>query len=166
MKLTRLMVVLFNFVLIGLLVFAGVSFYLKKGYFDELTWEKADIKKSLKKDYDPNRDRSREDYRVIADLSPRPTKPPPPTDKGDDPPPTLQIEVRSVVFNNKEPENSGAHIIAKGVPRYFQVGDDQQIASDMPYRLKEIKEDKPDKEYTLVFVDDKGKLSQTKYRKK
>ena len=169
MKTTRLAVILINFVLIGVLVYAGIKFYVERGFFDELSWEKADISEALKKVKDSNRDISREAYqRVIGPLAQRPVAPPPPPvkDDGPPPPPTLLIEVKSVVFNKEQPEKSGAHIVHKGIPRYFMVGDGQKIADDMPYRLKEIKEKNPDKEYNLIFEDEKGTESQTTYRKK
>ena len=167
MKTARLAVILINFVLIGVLIYTGVKFYVERGFFDESSWEKADINKVLKKDKDLNRLSSREEYESIGSLAEKPIAPPPPPTANVEPEtPTLFVEVKGVVFNREKPEKSGAHIVAKGVPRYFMVGDGQKIADDMPYYLKEIREDKPDREYNLIFEDDNGKQTQTKYRKK
>ena len=79
---------------------------------------------------------------------------------------SLEVEVSGVVYDRENPANSGAHIVARAVPRYFTVGDDQLISGDMPYKLKEIREDKAEREYTLVFEDEKGKQVQARYVRK
>ena len=69
------------------------------------------------------------------------------------------------MLNKDEPAKSGAHLVAGGVPRFVSVGDTQMISENMPYRLKEVIETKPDEEYKLYFEDKNGKPSQATYRK-
>jgi hypothetical protein len=166
MKTARLLIVLLNFAIIGILVFAGISFYVKSEFFKEPAWESIDAppKRTSK---DVRRGKSLTEYtRALEQLAMRQKKEiivPPPTEPVV---PTLQVEIKAVSYNKDYPEQAGAHIMAKGVARYLEVGDDQPISSDMHYYLKEITEDKPGTEWTLFFEDDKGNRSQKRYVKK
>ncbi len=168
MKTARLFIILLNFALVATLVLAGAGLYTK--FFGSNFFKEDDIPDWNAKDALPKKPVRPTDtydkYRPLEELAKRPSEPPPVEEPVEPQTPQLQVEVRSVVFDRNNPAKSGAHIIARGVPRYFSVGDDQLIAQDMPYRLKEIKEDKPELEYTLVFADEKGQVREAKYRRK
>ena len=169
MKNARLLIVILNFALIGILLFAGVRFYTKLAgpdFFVEDEVPDFDPKPlTVKKTVRPTD--TYDKYRLLEDLAKKPAEPVPVEEVVEPTVLQLQVEVRSVVYDKENPDKSGAHIIALGVPRYFSVGDNQLISRDkMPYRLKEIKEDKPDLEYTLVFADEKGQLREAKYRRR
>jgi hypothetical protein len=78
--------------------------------------------------------------------------------------PTLNVSIKSVVYDSKNPAKSGAHVEASGISRYLMVGDMQKVTDDMPYHLKEIRENKPDREWTLIFESERGDVRQATYR--
>ena len=168
MKNARLLIVVINFVLIGLLLFAGVSFYTRftgSDFFKEDEVPDFDPKPLTKKKPVKPTD-TYDKYRSLEDLAKKPAEPVPVAEPVEPATPQLQVEVRAVQYKAGDPASSGAHLIARGIPRYLSVGDGQLISQDMPYSLKEIKEDKPDLEYTLVFADEKGQLREAKYRRR
>jgi hypothetical protein len=165
MKTARLVVLLVNFAILALVAYAGVKLYFSD-YFNEKTLTTIDNPAEYlpKEDIKPHTDLS--EYDSIAALAQKPvekieeeTKPPPPTT------PTLNVSVKAVVYDPKNPSRSGAHLETGNISRYLTVGDDQFIADHMKYRLKDIKEDKPGSEWTLVFESETGKVAEARYRK-
>lgn len=167
MRSARLLVVLLNLGLLGILAYAGVQLYFSD-YFKGRDLPTIQDKEKLKATEKGPRIGSYDLYRPIEELARKPAviKPPEPTPVVDPGPPPLQVEVRSVVYRKNDPDSSGAHIVAKGVPRFVGVDDALPISKDMPYRLKEIQESEPGKEYILIFEDEKGIRKQATYRQK
>lgn len=164
MKSVRLLVLLGNFVLLSIVAYIGVGFWVIPDFFSETSVEKINPKEIL-------RDRPKktvvryQDYGVLRDLAKdfEIIVPPPEPEKPD----RLNIEIDGVVFNKKNPAKSGAHVKVKNKPRFFLVGDNEKLASDMPYYLREIIEVKPDQEYTLVFEHENGEeKAEAKYKRK
>jgi hypothetical protein len=157
MKIKRLLIILLNFLLIGILIAAGINLYLSD-FFEE-----HDLSYILPPTPVPNPEGPEfTDYEEpIGQLALNRDQPPSPP-----PPRTTLVQTGGIVYDRHNPASSGAHVIARGVPRYLAVGDNLPNAREKRYRLKEIREDKPDLEYILIFVDEKGKLCEAKYRRR
>ena len=167
MRSARLLVVLLNLGLLAILAYAGVQLYFSD-YFKGHDLPTIPDKDKLKATDIGPRIGSYELYRPLEELArkpdaPKPVEPAPVVETG---PPPLQVEIRSIVYRKNNPDVSGAHIVVKGVPRFIGIDDTLPISKDMPYRLKEIQESKPGKEYNLIFEDEKGTRKQATYKQK
>ena len=165
MKTARLIVLLVNFAILALVAYAGVRIYFSD-FFEEPQLTTI----SEPGEYLPEKKiKSRtplSEYEKIAALAQKPVEkkieePQPPPDIT----PTLNVSVKAVVYDAKNPDRSGAHLETGGISRYLGVGDNQFIADHMKYRLKGIEEIKPDSEWTLIFESEAGKIAKATYRK-
>jgi hypothetical protein len=165
MKTARLIVLLVNFAILALVAYAGVKLYFSDFFDEQELTTISDPGDYLPKK--PIKERKKlSEYGSIAGLAQKPvekveTGPPPPEEPKT---PTLNVNITSVVYDAKNPSRSGAHVEASGVKRYLVVGDNQNVADTMPYHLKEIQENKPDREWTLIFESEKGEIRQAIYR--
>ncbi len=160
MKTSRLLIILLNAVLLVVLVYAGTALYfgdfLEEHTLSDYVFTPAPVPKPV----GPGIADYQESIRQLAvKRDPPPPPPPPPTR-------TPLVQTGGIVYDRYNPASSGAHVIARGVPRYLAVGDNLPDTREKRYRLMGIREDNPDFEYTLVFADEKGQVREAKYRRK
>ncbi len=164
MKTARLIVLLVNIAILAVLAYAGVRIYFSN-FFEQQPLTTIDDPSEYMPKVRQNTRREIREYDKIAGLAAQPPEapppPPPPVETG---PPPLNVNVKAVTYDAKNPSKSGAHLEASGISRYLMVGDKQWVADNMKYRLKEIKENKPDREWTLIFESEKGDIRQATYR--
>jgi hypothetical protein len=170
MKTARLLVILLNFALIGILALAGVKYFQKDGLFVNHQLPLI-LEPEKYRDTGPAKPEGPSCTEYLNAITPL-AKPTVVQSKAADTTPEdiviipqLAVEIRGVVLDKEDPSKSGAHLVAGGVPRFIAIGDSQKISDSMPYWLREIVETKPDQEYKLFFEDKNGKRSQAIYRK-
>lgn len=164
MKTARLIVLLVNIVILAVLAYAGVRIYFSN-FFEQQPLTTIDDPNEYMPKVKPKTKNDIRDYEKISGLAHKPVEIPPPIETKVVPTtPTLNVSIKAVTYDAKNPSKSGAHLEASGISRYLVVGDNQKVADNMPYYLKEIKENKPDREWTLIFESEKGDIRQATYR--
>ena len=165
MKTARLIVLLVNFAILALVAYAGIRIYFSDFFEEQQLTTISEPSEYLPKDK-PKVRRNLSEYEKIAGLAQKPVEKPPPEEKVvEEVTPTLNVSVKAVVYDSKNPSKSGAHLETAGINRYLAVGDNQFVADHMKYRLKGIEEIKPDSEWTLIFESEAGKIAKATYRK-
>jgi hypothetical protein len=164
MKTARIIVLLLNFAIIGCLVYAGLRIYHKSlfgnNFFQEHKLVKIDNIDEIARSKPEKTGEDISAYASLSDLAKKRAPKVVDTTPTEAPKPSfLPIEVLAVAYG----EFSGAHMMAGGVPRYFEADDPQNLGPTIPYRLVEIKEKSPGKEWTLFFEDKDGNRKQATY---
>jgi len=164
MRIARLLVLLVNFAILAILAYAGVKIYFSDFFKQDPLTTVGDAGQYMPEKPVSGR-RSLSEYESISGLAQKQIEVPPPiVTEVEETTPTLNVSIKSVVYDPKNPAKSGAHVEASGISRYLMVGDMQKVADNMPYHLKEIRENKPNKEWILVFEGEKGEIRQATYR--